>query len=114
MSLLHRLHGADFSIWPFDPPHWPRVVEIYPRLLTGAVNKSSAASRAEYLASHYPWLTGELSLRASSSEDAFDAAVSALTMASHLDELTALPRATDPQLVLEGGIWHPAGRGSGA
>jgi hypothetical protein len=109
MSLLHRLHAAGFSIWPFDPPHLPRVVEIYPRLLTGAVNKSSAASRAEYLASHHPSLTRELSLRASSSEDAFDAAVSALAMAAHLDQLTALPRVTDPQLVMEGVIWYPSG-----
>ena len=29
MRLLHRLHRAGFSIWPFDPPGWPRVLEIY-------------------------------------------------------------------------------------
>ena len=49
----------------------------------------------------------ELRQRAASSEDAFDAAVSALVMARHIDELAAPPRATDPQVKLEGLIWHP-------
>src|SRR5688572_17311154 len=48
MRTLHRLRAAGFSIWPFDPPGWPRVVEIYPRLLTGPVNKSSLTHRMEY------------------------------------------------------------------
>jgi hypothetical protein len=39
MPILHRLTVAGFSVWPFDPPGWPRIVEIYPRVLTGAVNK---------------------------------------------------------------------------
>ncbi|MGD9890667.1 MAG: hypothetical protein AB7U18_05165, partial [Dehalococcoidia bacterium] len=49
MRLLSRLRHAGFSIWPFDPPGWPRVVEIYPRLLTGAVRKRNPGERTRYL-----------------------------------------------------------------
>ena len=108
IRVLHRLHQAGFSIWPFDPPGWPRVVEIYPRLLTKAVNKSHLGDRTEYLATHYPQLTAELQACAASGEDAFDAAVSALVMAEHVEDLMALPAVMDRQLLLEGLIWHPA------
>jgi hypothetical protein len=110
MGVLHRLHQARFSIWPFDPPGWPQVVEIYPRLLTKAVKKSHSGRRADYLAAHYPQLTAELRERAASGEDAFDAAVSALVMAEHIEDLKDLPTVTDRQLVLEGLIWHPGWR----
>ena len=107
MRTLHRLHAAGFSIWPYDPPGWPRVVEIYPRLLTGPVVKSSVTGRADYLAAHYPALDEGTRMRATSSEDAFDAAVSALVMAEHIDQLATLSPAVDRQAVLEGLIWHP-------
>jgi hypothetical protein len=50
--------------------------------------------------------------RAASSEDAFDAAVSALVMYKHRDDLIALPTVEDQQIVLEGMIWHQK-RGAG-
>jgi len=49
MPYLGRLREAGFSVWPFDPPRLPLVVEIYPRALTGEVNKSDAGARTEYL-----------------------------------------------------------------
>jgi hypothetical protein len=107
LRLLHRLTAAGFSIWPFDPPGWPMVVEIYPRLLTGAIKKSDGASRMGYLRDKFPELPDELRDLAASSEDAFDAAVSALVMARHIDDLSTLPAVTDRQLLLEGLIWHP-------
>jgi hypothetical protein len=100
MPLLHVLHERGFSIWPFDPPGWPLVLEIYPRMLTGSVTKSSALARQSYLAQHYPGLECE-------TEDAFDAAVSALVMACHASELAALPEASDAQVRREGWIWAP-------
>jgi hypothetical protein len=112
MRLLLRLHRAGFSIWPFDPPRWPRVVEIYPRLLTGPVRKSNEADRIRYLDDHYPRLHADHRAYAASSDDAFDAAVSALVMAQYADDLSSLPALTDPQLVREGVIWHPAWRAS--
>ena len=107
MPILRRLHSAGFSIWPFDPPGWPKVVEIWPRILTGVVTKSSPVERAEYLRDRYPTLSSKHYSDAAGSDDAFDAAVSALTMADHVDELTALPVALDQELLFEGEIWHP-------
>ncbi len=111
MAMLDALRSAGFSVWPFDPPGWPRVVEIYPRVLTGRVRKSDRRSRIEYLRTRHPELTGEPQRSAESSEDAFDAAISALTMAAHLRELANLQPTTDPQLALEGLIWLPRNRG---
>ena len=108
MPLLHALHTAGAHVWPFDPPGWPLVLEIYPRLLTGPVVKSHAPSRQSFLAQHYPYLRRDHAETAAASEDAFDAAVSALVMAEHAAELAQLPEELDPDLRLEGRIWHPA------
>src|SRR5271154_2299696 len=52
MPGLLRLREAGFKIWPYDAPSLkkPLVVEIYTRLMTGAVTKSSEVARTEYLA----------------------------------------------------------------
>ena len=44
------------------------------------------------------------------SADAFDAAVSALVMVEHRDDLANLPVECEPELRLEGRIWHPGWR----
>ncbi len=108
MAHLSRLAAAGFSIWPFDPPAWPRAVEIYPRLLTGKVVKSSRAARERHL-ERYAIAAPVLRERAICSEDAFDAAVSAIEMARHVGELEALEPARDEVELLEGRIWRPAG-----
>ena len=107
MKLLHRLHEAGFSIWPFDVPAWPRVVEIYPRVLTGPVNKSRREDRLAYLEGNFPELPAGMRSLAASTDDAFDAAVSALVMARHEPELLHLPPVEDAEILLEGLIWHP-------
>jgi hypothetical protein len=109
MPHLATLAHAGFRVWPFDDPGWPLVVEIYPRLFAPGVVKSQGASRRGFLDER---LTGQdpvLLERAASSEDAFDAAVSALALAAHAEELAALP-AIDPASAvrLEGAIWRPA------
>jgi hypothetical protein len=103
MQALHRLRGAGFRIWPFDAPAPPLVVEVFPRVLTGPVRKSSPGERERYLAT-VP-MPPELRRLAAASEDAFDAAVSAVVMAARVDELPALP--DDPVYALEGRIWRP-------
>ena len=110
MPLLLELRRAGASIWPFDVPGWPRVVEIYPRLLTGPVRKSSGQARAAYLERRYPDLEAEHRGSAIGSEDAFDAAVSALVMVEHWSDLSTLPEETDECLRLEGRIWYPGWR----
>jgi len=119
MPVLRRLRDAGFSVWPFDPPGWPRVVEIYPRVLTGRVNKSNVEQRTAYLRDRWPSLHATapaLHALATSSDDAFDAAVSALVMDAHADDLAALARPGDaaaqsgqsaPEATLEGEIWVP-------
>ncbi len=110
MPSLRRLRDAGLSIWPFDPPGWPRVVEIYPRLLTGIVVKSDPVARAAHLTEHQPDLPAGLRRLAAADDSAFDAGLSALVMAEHLDDLATLPELAAPQLVLEGVIWHPRWR----
>jgi hypothetical protein len=111
MPLLRRLRQEGFSVWPFDDaPGWPRVVEIYPRALTGPVCKSDPGAREAHLA-----LLGwppdpALRAGAAASDDAFDAALSARAMDRHWDRLAALPPIPEPRRAaarLEGWIWLP-------
>lgn len=105
---LKRLRDHGFSIWPLDPPKPPILVEIYPRALTGAVAKGNAEDRRAYLAANYPQLELEMSRRATSSDDAFDALVSAFVMAEHASELVTLEQSRDDVDRLEGRIWLPS------
>ena len=108
MPVLTQLRAAGFSIWPFDPPSLPLVVEIWPRLFMGNVVKSNPAARMIYLAEHLPALGGAARQAAEGSDDAFDAVVSALAMSASGREFASLVRATDPDTLLEGEVWRPA------
>lgn len=108
MALLPQLVQHGFSIWPFDPPAWPLVVEIYPRALTGPVTKSRWSNRHRYLHERFAAQPAHLLERAAGSEDAFDAAVSALVMAEHQAQLARLPPVADLYAAIEGRIWLPA------
>jgi hypothetical protein len=111
MPLLDALERSDIRVWPFTRgSRTPTVVEIYPRLLTGAVRKSNPAARSAYLDTCYPRLAPDLRAVAEASEDAFDAAVSALVMSEYVGDLADLPEEPDAVLRLEGRIWHPAWR----
>ena len=113
MALLARLHEAGWRVWPFtdgdadEARGVPTALEIYPRLLTGPVTKSSFSQRAEFLRHRFPRLAAGLGVMASSSDDAFDAAVSAMVMSEHVAELRALPPARDATERIEGTIWWP-------
>jgi hypothetical protein len=104
---LSRLQDAGYAIWPFDAPAIPPVaVEIWPRTFTGPVVKSDAAARAAHVDRHFPALAPALRDAVVGSEDAFDAAVSAIVMSGHELELRALP-ALDGDARLEGEVWRP-------
>jgi hypothetical protein len=107
MPVLSLLRRAGFAIWPFDAPRLPLVVEIYPRLLTGPVVKSNPQARRAHLAQYYPDLDPTHRELAAASDDAFDAAVSALEMDRCRGELAHLPVIDQPELLLEGLIWVP-------
>lgn len=110
MPLLCALHTRGAAIWPFTCAGSPVVVEIYPRLMTGPVRKSNPNARSEFIARNYPLLDDAHRRLATGSEDAFDAAVSALVMIEHATDLSSLPVELDPVLRLEGRIWHPGWR----
>ena len=108
---LARLQDAGYAIWPFDAPAAPPVaVEIWPRAFTGPVVKSDPSARAAHLDAHHAQLPRSLRDAAVGSEDAFDAAVSAIVMSRHEADLRALPP-TGPELRLEGCVWNPGLRG---
>ncbi len=108
MPVLHRLRAAGFAVWPFTAAAPATLIEVYPRLLTGPVNKSDQACRRAYIESRFPALDPAMRNLAWSCEDAFDAAVSALVMARHAGALRDLAPATDARTLIEGDIWQPA------
>jgi hypothetical protein len=88
----------------------PLAVEIYPRLFAGRVHKSNPAERRAHLEVSFPHLAPDLRLAAESTDDAFDAAISALAMARCADDLADLPVVDADPYNVEGVIWHPAWR----
>jgi hypothetical protein len=101
IPMLLQLQRAGASIWPFDQPSVGQspvtVCEIYPRVLTGPVKKSSDAARLDYLQSR------QLSIPdAERSEDAFDAAISAIELSRRG---APPPVAATTTNQLEGLIW---------
>jgi hypothetical protein len=115
MPGLLRLRSAGFRIWPYDAPSVkkPLVVEIYTRLMTGAVTKSSEVARTEYLAKKrresglYAGLSRGVTAKARGSEDAFDALVTAMVMVEHRAEFARLRKTEDEVFRMEGQTWVP-------
>ena len=115
MPGLLRLRSAGFKIWPYDAPSVkkPLVVEIYTRLMTGAVTKSSEVARTDYLAKKrresglYAGLSRGVMAKARGSEDAFDALVTAMVMVEHRGEFAQLRRTEDEVFRMEGQTWVP-------
>jgi hypothetical protein len=116
MPGLIVLREAGFRIWPYDEPdvkRAPVVVEIYTRLMTGAVTKSSEVARTAYLAKKrrenalYAGISRGVMVKARASEDAFDALVSAMVMVEHRGEFAGLRKLEDEVFRLEGHTWVP-------
>lgn len=121
MPFLLALWEAGFRVWPFESSALtakrpqPLLVEMYTRLLTGAVAKSNEAARRSYLATKRKTTYAELSrgvlTKAYASEDAFDALVCAVEMLRHKDEFAPLKATKDKVLKLEGITWRPGVNG---
>jgi predicted nuclease with RNAse H fold len=105
MPILRALQSEGFAIWPFDAFALPLVVEIYPRVLTGPVNKRSLAARRAHLEAEGV-RDPQVAEQATSSEHAFDAACSALVLSRQVGQLRTLNREDFPYDV-EGKIWAP-------
>ena len=121
MPLLARLHEAGWRVWPFQaaalaaeqPQPRPLLVEMYTRLMTGAVAKSNPLARKRYLASKsredemFAPVSRAVLKKAQGSEDAFDALVSTLEMARHAAAFPLLRATGNTTLQLEGNTWRP-------
>jgi len=88
-------------------------VEMYTRLMTGAVAKSNESARAAYLKARrkndalYEGISRGVFAKAVGSEDAFDALVSTMEMVRHAGEFAGLKATRDEMLQLEGITWRP-------
>ncbi len=119
MPVLLRLHAAGFRVWPVEDAALeaeqprPLLVEIYTRLMTGAVAKSNAGARKAYLAARkledplFAHVGRAVLRKAEGSEDAFDALLTTVEMVRHAEEFPQLRATRDPQLLLEGNTWRP-------
>jgi hypothetical protein len=118
MPFLLQLRDAGFRVWPFESSRLnasrpqPLLVEMYTRLMTGAVKKSNPAARKAYLAARktdavYAGLSRAVVAKALGSEDAFDALVSVLEMVRWREDFATLTATKDPMLGLEGITWRP-------
>jgi len=119
MTMLERLHDAGFRVWPLESSAIdaknpkPLLVEMYTRLMTGAVAKSNPEARKKYLAAKrktdalYALLGRSVLTKAQGSEDAFDALASVIEMARYADDFGGLKATRDPELRREGLTWRP-------
>jgi len=82
------------------------VIEIYPRILTGPLVKSSCIGRTQIPERLRASLTAEQFEQVCGSEDALDAALSALEMDRNRDSFASLPVPSVGES-LEGVIWDP-------
>ena len=119
MQMLERLHESGFRVWPLERSALnaktpkPLLVEMYTRLMTGAVAKSNPEARSNYLSAKcksdpiYKPVGRAVMTKAKASEDAFDALVSVMEMARHADDFGKLKATRDPELRREGLTWRP-------
>jgi len=119
MPFLLRLREAGFRVWPFESARMdakkpePLLVEMYTRLMTGAVAKSNEIARTAYLNARrkndavYAGISRSVFAKAVGSEDAFDALVSTMEMVRHMGEFAGLKATKDKTLKLEGITWRP-------
>jgi hypothetical protein len=123
MPFLLKLREAGFRVWPFEDAALkekkpqPLLVEMYTRLLTGAVAKSNPVARKTYLAAKrredtaYARLSRGVMAKALGSEDGFDALVCAMEMVRWQEEFAGLRATKDAALRLEGITWRPGVQG---
>jgi hypothetical protein len=118
MPFLLALWESGFRVWPFESASLdgkkprPLLVEMYTRLMTGAVAKSNEGARRAYLTAKksdvaYAELGRGVLAKAYVSEDAFDALVSVVEMVRWRTEFAGLRATTDDVLLLEGITWRP-------
>ena len=113
MAHLQSLRAAGLAVWPFDPfaGDWSRpvIAEIYPRLFIGGAVKSRAGSRVAAWPELAPDAAPRFAELVARSDDAFDAAASALGLCALVSTAEPVERrwASDPAAAIEGWILAP-------
>jgi hypothetical protein len=119
MPWLLKMWESGFRVWPFEDARLsgakpqPLLVEMYTRLLTGAVKKSNAEARKAYLSERrkvdalYAGISRGVLAKAEGSEDGFDALVCCVEMVRWQGEFAGLKTTGDERLRLEGITWRP-------
>lgn len=111
MAQLARLEQA--SVWPFDPPGWPLVVEVFPRLFVRELRPDlialSGGELVEELVESSPESTwggrGDWHDTLLESQDAVDAVASAWGLWATRSALASLPDEREHTYLLEGRIF---------
>jgi hypothetical protein len=85
MPALRALRAAGVAVWPWDAPGAVTAAELYPRLATGALVKSSQAARESLVATHAARIPRALRAPVAASEDALDAGFAALALQASVD-----------------------------
>jgi hypothetical protein len=105
MPMLGRLRRAGFSVWPFDPPRPPVLLEVWPRHhYGGPLVKSNLAARTLAAAR----LPEQWRATAAHSEDAFDAGITAWGLWTQTDAIVTAAPVDHPLAPVEGWIWGVA------
>ena len=107
MPCLPELRNNGFSIWPFDPVSSHMVIEIYPSILAGPINRANREERRRLL-DGLDEIDTDFADKAAQFVDAFDAAVSAVQMSRYIgDFASSFTPTNDLDKRVEGEIWYP-------
>lgn len=107
LPVLQALRDAGAAIWPFDRPGPITVMELYPRVATGAVVKRDPSARARWLQHHAADIPSAFVTAACDSDDAFDALAAARFLWQYRASVARTEAPLDPRVPLEGAIWIP-------
>lgn len=106
IPFLQDLKAAGFRIWPWDDAQPPAAVEIWTRVAIGNTVKSDPSARASAVQLN-PGIPDGLKSTAASSEDMFDAAMTALWLSENEAQLLASRKSKRKAVLLEGCTWLP-------
>ena len=107
LPCLARLHDAGFNIWPWHDVSPPAAIEIWTRIAIGDTVKSNSSGRIEAVAADRR-IPKALKDAAAETEDAFDAATTAVWLSQHSEALLATRRSNSRIDRLEGKTWLPS------
>jgi len=111
MPELLVLCDAGISAWPFDPPRFPVVLEVFPRalarLLAPAETSLTGDAMRRAVVAREAEAFGGFAAIASDNQDAFDAAIIAIALARARDLEAHLARLRPAEELREGAIFVP-------